>query len=73
MVGRRAVPAAATPAGWPDSVDTTLGILDLLGLELPTGRAIVARHQRQADELNRQRTEQYRPNPTTRPARRTDG
>ncbi|WP_131766835.1 Stf0 family sulfotransferase [Candidatus Protofrankia californiensis] len=43
-----------------DMVGATHGILDFLGLVPPDGRAIVPRHQRQADELNRQWIERYR-------------
>ncbi|MBV9326405.1 MAG: sulfotransferase domain-containing protein [Chloroflexi bacterium] len=35
-----------------DPAGVTLGILDFLGLELPVGRTIVSRRQRQADSLN---------------------
>ncbi|WP_410811531.1 Stf0 family sulfotransferase [Micromonospora sp. 067-2] len=43
-----------------DMVATTRRILDFLGLALPAGRTIVARHQRQADDLNRQWIDRYR-------------
>ncbi|WP_328419617.1 Stf0 family sulfotransferase [Micromonospora sp. NBC_00389] len=43
-----------------DMVATTQPVLDFLGLALPAGRTIVARHQRQADELNRQWIRRYR-------------
>ncbi|MFG3698572.1 Stf0 family sulfotransferase [Micromonospora sp. NPDC047620] len=40
---------------------TTHGILDFLGLDVPEeGHPVVARHQRQADELNRQWIRRYR-------------
>lgn len=43
-----------------DPVGVTRGVLDYLGLELPAGRAIVARHMRLADELNAQWIDRYR-------------
>ncbi|MGC4788716.1 Stf0 family sulfotransferase [Micromonospora sp. DT178] len=44
-----------------DMVATTCGVLDFLGLDVPAdGCAVVARHQRQADELNRQWIARYR-------------
>ncbi|RLP86443.1 Stf0 family sulfotransferase [Micromonospora sp. CV4] len=36
-----------------DMLSTTYGILDFLGLDMPAGRTITPRHQRQADDLNR--------------------
>ncbi|MGK5671349.1 Stf0 family sulfotransferase [Micromonospora sp. URMC 106] len=44
-----------------DMAATTRGILDFLGLDVPAaGHPIVARHQRQADDLNRQWIARYR-------------
>ncbi|MER7334163.1 MULTISPECIES: Stf0 family sulfotransferase [unclassified Micromonospora] len=44
-----------------DMAATTNGILHFLGLDVPKGgRPVVARHQRQADELNRQWIWRYR-------------
>ncbi|MGQ5262720.1 Stf0 family sulfotransferase [Micromonospora sp. ZYX-F-536] len=43
-----------------DMVAATRRVLDFLGLHLPEGSTIVARHQRQADELNRQWVQRYR-------------
>ncbi|MCM0674934.1 Stf0 sulfotransferase family protein [Micromonospora phytophila] len=43
-----------------DAVATTHDILHFLGLDVPAGSSIAARHQRQADELNRQWIERYR-------------
>ncbi|SIM84736.1 LPS sulfotransferase NodH [Micromonospora cremea] len=43
-----------------DMVAATRGILDFLGLDLPDGRAVVPRHQRQADDLNREWIQRYR-------------
>jgi LPS sulfotransferase NodH len=43
-----------------DLIGVTRGILDFLGLELPEGHAIVPRHRRQADDLNRQWIDRYR-------------
>jgi LPS sulfotransferase NodH len=43
-----------------DMAGTTHGILAHLGLDLPRGRRIVARHRRQADELTREWIERYR-------------
>ncbi|MEH0844002.1 Stf0 family sulfotransferase [Micromonospora sp. CPCC 205711] len=45
---------AADPAG------VTRGVLDFLGLELPAGRVVTARHRRQADDVNREWAERYR-------------
>jgi trehalose 2-sulfotransferase len=42
-----------------DMVGVTQGILEFLGLDLPDGRAIVARHKRQADKLNDQWIDRY--------------
>ncbi|MEH0970126.1 Stf0 family sulfotransferase [Micromonospora sp. CPCC 205546] len=44
-----------------DMAATTRGILDFLGLQVPRDQfAVVPRHRRQADELNRQWIERYR-------------
>ncbi|MEV4481599.1 Stf0 family sulfotransferase [Micromonospora coxensis] len=43
-----------------DMVTTTRGILDFLGLRLPPGRTVAARHRRQADDLNQQWITRYR-------------
>ncbi|MGC5309713.1 Stf0 family sulfotransferase [Micromonospora zamorensis] len=43
-----------------DMVAATRRVLDFLGLDLPEGGAIVARHQRQADDLNREWIRRYR-------------
>jgi trehalose 2-sulfotransferase len=43
-----------------DLEGVTRGILEFLGLELPEGHAIVPRHRRQADDLNRQWIDRYR-------------
>jgi LPS sulfotransferase NodH len=43
-----------------DMLAVTRGILDFLGLDLPDGRAIVAQHRREADELNDQWMDRYR-------------
>jgi LPS sulfotransferase NodH len=43
-----------------DPVGVTLRVLDFLGLELPAGRQIRARHRRLADSLNAQWAERYR-------------
>ncbi|MFG6191994.1 Stf0 family sulfotransferase [Nonomuraea sp. JJY05] len=43
-----------------DPAGVTRGILGFLGLDLPEGRAIVAGHRRQADELNTAWIERYR-------------
>jgi trehalose 2-sulfotransferase len=43
-----------------DPVGVTHGVLDSLGLELPPGRTIVARHRRLADEINSQWIDRYR-------------
>ncbi|MEV4016513.1 Stf0 family sulfotransferase [Nonomuraea angiospora] len=42
-----------------DPAGVTEGILAFLGLDLPEGRAIVAGHRRQADELNAAWIERY--------------
>jgi trehalose 2-sulfotransferase len=41
------------------------GILDVLGVQLPDGRAITPRHHRQADDLNAQWTTRFRADATT--------
>ncbi|MEU8295930.1 Stf0 family sulfotransferase [Micromonospora sp. NPDC048909] len=43
-----------------DMVTTTNRILDFLGLAMPAGSTIAARHQRQADDLNQQWIDRYR-------------
>jgi LPS sulfotransferase NodH len=43
-----------------DMAGTTRDILAYLGLDLPAGRSIVARHRRQADALTREWMERYR-------------
>ncbi|MER7889004.1 Stf0 family sulfotransferase [Micromonospora sp. NPDC094482] len=43
-----------------DMLTTTRRILDFLGLDLPVGSTIAARHQRQADEVNEQWIDRYR-------------
>ncbi|MGW3611489.1 Stf0 family sulfotransferase [Micromonospora sp. NPDC005163] len=43
-----------------DMVAVTRGILHFLGLDMPAGRAVVPRHQRQADDLNREWIHRYR-------------
>jgi trehalose 2-sulfotransferase len=43
-----------------DPVGVCCGVLDFLGLELPPGREIRARHRRLADELNGQWIDRYR-------------
>ena len=43
-----------------DPVTVTRSVLDFLGLRLPEGHAIVPRHRRQADDLNRRWTARYR-------------
>jgi LPS sulfotransferase NodH len=42
-----------------DPAGVTRGILDFLGLDLPPGREILARHRRLADELNAEWIERY--------------
>jgi trehalose 2-sulfotransferase len=46
-----------------DLVGVTCGILDFLGLELPAGRTIRPRHQRQADQLTAEWMRRYRAEP----------
>jgi LPS sulfotransferase NodH len=46
-----------------DPVATTRGVLAYLDVQLPQGRAIAARHRRQADEVNHQWIEQYPADP----------
>jgi LPS sulfotransferase NodH len=43
-----------------DIVGVTLGIVDFLGFDVPDGRVIVPRHERQADELSARWIERYR-------------
>ncbi|MEH0822730.1 MULTISPECIES: Stf0 family sulfotransferase [unclassified Micromonospora] len=43
-----------------DPVGVTHAVLDFLGLDLPDGVAVVPRHQRQADDLNREWIRRYR-------------
>ena len=43
-----------------DMAGATQGILDFLGLDLPRGRVIAARHERQGDSLNDQWIDRYR-------------
>ncbi|MEU5941446.1 Stf0 family sulfotransferase [Micromonospora sp. NPDC047548] len=43
-----------------DMVGVTHAVLDFLGLALPDGAAVVARHQRQADDVNREWIRRYR-------------
>jgi LPS sulfotransferase NodH len=43
-----------------DPVAVARGVLEFLGLDLPAGRPLVARHQHQADELNREWMYRYR-------------
>jgi LPS sulfotransferase NodH len=42
-----------------DMVGVTRGVLDFLQIDLPAGRDIVARHQRQSDELSAQWIDRY--------------
>jgi trehalose 2-sulfotransferase len=49
-----------------DPVGVTRDILDFLGIELPPGREISARHRRLADELNAEWIERYRAEPMER-------
>lgn len=43
-----------------DMAGVTRGVLGFLGLDLPAGRAILPRHERQADELSEEWIERYR-------------
>lgn len=43
-----------------DPVGVTRAVLDFLGLDLPDGVAVVPRHRRQADDLNREWIRRYR-------------
>lgn len=43
-----------------DMAGVTLGILGFLGFDVPDGRVIVSRHERQADELSARWIERYR-------------
>ncbi|MFI6265753.1 Stf0 family sulfotransferase [Micromonospora sp. NPDC051006] len=43
-----------------DMLTTTRRVVDFLGLDMPAGSTIAARHQRQADELNQQWIDRYR-------------
>ena len=54
-----------------DMVGATRGVLDFLQLELPAGRDIVARHQRQSDELSAQWIDRYNAEHASLPGSRT--
>jgi LPS sulfotransferase NodH len=43
-----------------DMSGVTLGILGFLGLDVPDGRVIAPRHERQADEVSARWIERYR-------------
>lgn len=48
-----------------DPAATVHGILGFLGLRLPDGHEVTARHRRQADDLNREWASRYRGSGTT--------
>lgn len=50
-----------------DMVGVTRGVLGFLQLDLPAGRDIVARHQRQSDELSAEWIERYNAEPASWP------